>query len=78
MSPHTNKKDESKMIFCTEKPTNSIQTVGKMFCGVLCISFPPGVNVGTLNFIASIPGPTSLTLMELNLQNNRHSIPSFC
>ena len=33
----------------------------KMFCHVLCIS-PPGVYVGTLNLIASIPGPSILTL----------------
>ena len=35
--------------------------VRKMFCYVLCIFFPTGVYVGTLNSIASIPGPSILT-----------------
>ena len=34
-----------------------------MFCGVFC--FPPSVYVGTLNLIASIPGPCILTLYIL-------------
>ena len=33
-----------------------------MVCCVLCISFPPGVYVGIFNLIASIPGPSILTL----------------
>ena len=33
-------------------------------CFVMCyvFSYPPGVHVGTLNLIASIPGPSILTL----------------
>ena len=32
---------------------------------MLAFSFPPGVYVGTLNLIASIPGPSILTLFYL-------------
>ena len=33
-----------------------------MFCFVFMYFFPPGVYVGTLNLIASIPGPSLVTL----------------
>ena len=36
--------------------------VGKMFCCVYVFSFPHGVYVVTLNLIASIPGPSIVTL----------------
>ena len=34
----------------------------EMFCYIYVFSFPPGVYVGTLNLIASIHGPSMLTL----------------
>ena len=36
--------------------------VGKCFVVFYVFSFPPAVYVGTLNLIASIPGPSILTL----------------
>ena len=36
--------------------------VGKCFVVFCVFSFPPAVYVGTLNLIASIPGPSILTL----------------
>ena len=39
--------------------------VGKVFCCDLCIFFPPGVYVGTLNLIASISDLFILTLMNV-------------
>ena len=36
--------------------------VGKCFVVFYVFSFPPAVYVGTLNLIASIPGPSLLTL----------------
>ena len=45
-----------------------------MLCYVLCIFFPTGVYVGTLNLIALIPGPSFLILLchkpYLNLIQN--------
>ena len=37
--------------------------VGKCFVVFYVFSYPPAVNVGTLNLIASIPGPSILTLL---------------
>ena len=39
--------------------------VGKCFVVFYVFSLPPAVYVGTLNFIASIPGPSILTLIIL-------------
>ena len=39
--------------------------VGKCFAVLYVFSFPPGVYVGTLHLIASIPGPSILTLQQV-------------
>ena len=39
-----------------------------MFCCVYVFSFPSAVYVGTLNLIASIPGPSILTLPVLQTE----------
>ena len=41
-----------------------------MFCDVF--SFPPGVYIGTLNLIASIPGPSVLILHVIFLRVGRY------
>ena len=40
--------------------------VGKCFVVFYVFSFPPAVYVGTLNLIASIPGPSILTLFMVS------------
>ena len=39
--------------------------VGGCFVVLYVFSFPPAVYVGTLNLIASIPGPSFLTLIKI-------------
>ena len=38
----------------------------KCFIVFHVFSFPPGVYVGTLNLVASIPGPSIFILLEIN------------
>ena len=74
------------LLLCLPLPFASVETkldyylVGKelvillFVCVVLCFyvfSFPPGVYVGTLDLIASIPGPSILTLLQKGTSRQR-------
>ena len=65
----------SRMLPCWERASHSALRVccRKMFCCVLCtvLSFPAGVYVGTLNLIASIPGPSIFTLPRYTIRATR-------
>ena len=42
----------------------------KCFVMFYVFCFPPGVYVGTLNLIASIPGPSILTFIQYRIDKN--------
>ena len=50
--------------------------VGKCFVFYV-FSFPPAVYVGTLNLIASIPGPSILTLQTFIIECFEHVLSDF-
>ena len=52
--------------------------VGKCFVVFYVFSFPPAVYVGTLNLIASIPGPSVLILFYMGKSENYGFFENYC